>query len=368
MNEYRTALRAISGEFISRRLVAFAALLSVAALPLGRFLGAGANSPKTTALIAIITGLTAFSNAAIWARDERLQQVLAWPVSRPTVARSSLLVGTALFVVEFAVPQVVLYTAAGQDYLPALANVAFSILTYATCWSVLLFPWPGTWVALFGLSAALAAVGYFYSPGYASALALIVLAASCGLARTPPLMSAKTTARLSKLPNYFLVSALADQRIWVNAAAVVVFSVGFILLSADNPRALPLAVPLGISLPVTASVLTTMLSRDPATHDVAIMLGRQRQLAWQYWRVMAVYFSVLTAIVALASTAVAPVHYVVFLAIVPVSCAVAGVYLFLELKAPLRSLKTEKEILKHPRRYVVSVGAALLWITLTGLL
>ncbi|MCT1442987.1 hypothetical protein I6I10_02760 [Corynebacterium glucuronolyticum] len=351
MKQYATACRALAGEFMSRRLIALTLLLCMAAVPLGRLLGKGAGAAGVLTVTALLTGLTAFSNAAMWARDGRLNQIRVWPVTDRALARCTLLVATVLFLVEFGIPQVVLHHYAGQDTYGA---VIFSVFTYAACWAVVLHPQKHVWVAQFAVLAVIA--------GVANVLPLVPLlvvlaggvAVGAWLATTPPRLGRRAPWATAQYGNYFVVAGIADQRVWVNGVGIVLFAAIFIHLAPPDSISLPL----GLCLPLSASVLTTMLSRDPATHDAVRMLGRQGYFYGQYWVALACYFTVMCGLVAVVSAAPGRV----LASIIPVCALAAGLFVLLEARWPLRKLKTEKEILKHPRRYGVVVLGGLAFV------
>ena len=344
----RTACRAVAGEFVSRRLIALSLLLCMVAVPLGTLAGAHASSPTALVVVAVLTGLTAFSNAAMWARDGRLNQLRMWPVSDRTLARATLTVGTMLFLVEFGIPQVVLYYSAGVVEVGA---VVFSVLTYAACWSVLLYPRGYVWGLLFVVMGVAAGLAYVLPLWVVCGLLVACVLVNGYCAQSVPALGTRAPRPVAQLRNYFAVAGLADQRVWVNAVGVAAFAAIFISLAPPDT----ISQPLGLCLPFSASVLTTMLSRDPATHDAVRMLGRERYFYTQYWIFLSLYFIVMCGVVAAVSGELT-------WALIPICCIVAGIFTLLEARWPLRKKQTEKEILKHPRRYVVTALGGIMLI------
>ncbi|WCZ35903.1 hypothetical protein CHEID_01625 [Corynebacterium heidelbergense] len=349
MTQYRTAVQGLLGEFVSRRLLQVSLLLTVAAIPVGYFLLSNASQSRCLSFLSVVTGLASFSNAAIWARDPRLNQLLQWPVSRGVLARASLLAGAILFAVEFGVCQATLLIAAGRSFIAVLSTSVFLLFVYCSIWPILLldfrFQWPFALV-LCGLLAASPLV----LPSFITWLTMMVIVSLCIVfAKSPPLLNSANARPASRTRNYYLACLLTDQRVWVNAVAVIGFGALFLLLS----REYPLATPPGLSVCLSTSVLTTTMSRDPDTVQAARMLGVERNLKLQYCILLFFYYGVVATPLIFIAIALNGISFMFIPFAVATFAIVSCLFAICEIVYPLSGLRTEKEVLKHPRQYLV---------------
>lgn len=365
MSSYSVAIRGILGEFFSRRLWVVLTIFCLVAYPIGKSLHSADNDAaasadfRTALVVIVIATTTAFSNAAIWARDPRLQGLLAWPIDRRVLARATIVVGTMMYVLEFAIPQTIALVVAGITIQDLVVLLILGIACHAACWSFPTLRSSSGWVQLFVCGAGLATITWLSGILVTACVSVIAAAILFVASATPPKLSTKPVRGVGKFHSYPLVTVVSDQRIWVNAAAGLLFAAGFLFFSTHQPLALPIA----LSIPVTASVLTTMLSREPDTVTSVRMLGVERKYQFQYFAVLTGYFFFMMLIIAAIAMGLQTWRMSMLPLLIVIPPVVALVYLIMEVKFPLSHLKTEKEILKQPRRLLVTLGAALLCIT-----
>ncbi|WP_303172676.1 hypothetical protein [Corynebacterium sp.] len=296
-----------------------------------------------------------------WLSEGRLENLLLYPVREKTMVAAYVCVACAVFVFEVLIPLVVILLAIGQGTAIQLVSLlVFVLLIGATLFLSHALPVKRAALIGFGIALCLGAVAQYVQPWLGIVLAIIVLVSMyqfpCVLPRTPTTGESRFAQFVrTKFNNYFLVNTLLDSRAWssfliINIfAAVLVYMIG----SEQGP------VRVFWCLACVNTPVTTILSREHDTRDQIRLVGDEKATALRMAAAMLPVFVLGMAflyIVAAWLGLVQPLDIAFGLCIALLATAIS---VFLEIRFPLVNVKTERDVFRHPRKYVAVLAAGI---------
>lgn len=294
-----------------------------------------------------------------WLAEGRLERLLLYPFSEKTLVAAYVLVASGVFILEVWIPLLALLFMVGKGTAGAFAALMlYLLLIDAVLFLAQTIPVRRAGYIGFGIVAAIGLAAQYVHPWLGIALCVIALVALSLLpCRIPRLRTGKESAVSrfvrTKVNNYFVVNGLLDTRAWssfllINAfAAMVVYVIG----KEDGP------VRLFWILACVNTPLTSILSREDDTRNQIHLIGDERGSAL---RMGLAIFPIFVIGIAFLNTVAAwlgifqplDIAFGLFIALLATAISV-----FLEIKFPLVNVKTERDVFRHPRKYIAPVIA-----------
>ncbi|WP_158521254.1 hypothetical protein [Finegoldia magna] len=153
----------------------------------------------------------------------------------------------------------------------------------------------------------------------------------------------------ANISNYFLKFIFAEKIYWVNTLAILSM---MILVSLLMPK--PINIPLALAVATINSPLLTIFSTEKGLKYYAKMLpSKFVNLSSEYLKVLSIYF-------AIANLLVLAVNYkdlsIKLVTLIIIACLIDIIGSFiLENKFNIQNQKTNMDIWKHPRKYILSI-------------
>lgn len=153
----------------------------------------------------------------------------------------------------------------------------------------------------------------------------------------------------ANISNYFLKFIFAEKIYWVNTLAILSM---MILVSLLMPK--PINIPLALAVATINSPLLTIFSTEKGLKYYAKMLpSKFVSLSSEYLKVLSIYF-------AIANLLVLAVNYkdlsIKLVTLIIITCLIDIIGSFiLENKFNIQNQKTNMDIWKHPRKYILSI-------------
>lgn len=153
----------------------------------------------------------------------------------------------------------------------------------------------------------------------------------------------------ANISNYFLKFIFAEKIYWVNTLAILSM---MILVSLLMPK--PINIPLALAVATINSPLLTIFSTEKGLKYYAKMLpSKFVSLSSEYLKVLSIYF-------AIANLLVLAVNYkdlsIKLVTLIIIACLIDIIGSFiLENKFNIQNQKTNMDIWKHPRKYILSI-------------
>ncbi len=357
------AFSAVMGEYFSWRvIVQRGAVLTVATFLL---IASGGTSLGILPLVIIVllAGLSSLITSSSWFKEEHTSTLLLLPYSERTVAWSICAAGILLVVLGNVFPLALLLGVAGaMTPLEALAGAALGVIitTISFVAETVSRRHAGLVACLLTAVACLCAL-IFSSDSLRFCALLILLIIAVGVGGKIPHARRRHTrhplAFPKRLPsNYFAIAALSERHVYLSALGLL--CLGTILTATLASRGFPY--PLNAVCAVSIPPLSTMLSRDRDTYRQMELLGNRYLTFVQYFVVLFVASLILTSISTIVLVAIGAAG-AGFFAIGILICIIGSmVSVLLEMRFPLLVWKTEQEVYTHPRKYLVTLVAALL--------
>lgn len=350
--------RAVMAEFVRLNVLITGVVLSFLAVIFSKLV-----PPVDFRVLGLSAGLAAvlFCRTLLngWLRDSRLRDLLIYPFSEKTLTLTSIGISTCIFLIEGLIPLSIFFSQIGYgsatNYgLLLLFSFCLEIAVLITTTLKSRYSLIAAYVGGIGL-ALIAGFGLLY---LALSLAIVVIVAGAvfGL-RLPQVRSAgKIKSFIFLRRNYYAVNAMSDIRVWSSLVLISAFA-GFLSWSIAQEGLSPL---IFLALTVVNTAQTTVLSRNPNTLEQIRLLGDERRSATELTAVNCVLFLL---------AAIAPLSVGVHFGVLGIGQLIFGVLLclvaaagstWLEFKFPLRSVKSDRDALRHPRKYVVPLVVAAL--------
>ena len=365
----RAALRAVMGQFVGRQSVLGAVILCALAAWFGALTDLRVN-PRVavTGLVLAAVGLTA-TIASAWIGSGRWDDLARFPIRRDELARATYLVADAVVLLEAVVPIVlfVLLTGGGgSGRSPGVGTTATAavemIVVGLGAGALGLILWAGERAGLRWVAGGALTVGtllWWLSPA-ASAL----LFAACSLAVTACSRDLRSRRRQVGTVRGGRRSLVLGELATVRTTQVntlMMLAVALVVTYTMAGRGL--TIPLPMAFVVVNTPLNAYFSRYLSTRTVVLAAPGSRRVLVAYARDLTLLYTASNCVVGalivwlgggIAGTVAAGVL---------ASLAGATTAVLLEVYRPLTSWKSERDVMRHPRKYLPP-AAALLAVTL----
>ena len=361
----RAALKAVIGQFVGRQSVLGAVILCALAAWFGASTDLRVN-PRVavTGLVLAAVGLTA-TIASTWIGSGRWDDLARFPLRRDELARATYLVAEAVVLLEAVAPIVlfVLLTGGGgsgrSPGVGTTATTAVEMIVVGLAAGALgLTLWAGEWSGLRWVAGGALAVGtllWWLAPA-ASAL----LFAACSLAVTTCSRDLRVRRRqvgtVGGGRRSLVLGELATVRTTqVNTLMMLAVALVFTYTMAGRG----LTIPLPMAFVVVNTPLNAYFSRYLSTRTVVLAAPGSRRVLVAYARDLTLLYMASNCLVGAlivwlgGGTAEAVATGVL------ASLAGATAAVLLEAYRPLTSWKSERDVMRHPRKYLPPAVALL---------
>ena len=360
----RAALKAVIGQFVGRQSVLGAVILCALAAWFGALTDLRVN-PRVavTGLVLAAVGLTA-TIASAWIGSGRWDDLARFPIRRDELARATYLVADAVVLLEAVVPIVlfVLLTGGGgsgrSPGVGTTAAAAEMIVVGLGAGALGLALWAGErsglrWVA--GGALAVGTLLWWLAPA-ASAL----LFAACSLAVTACSRDLRSRRRQVGTVRGGRRSLVLGELATVRTTQVntlMMLAVALVVTYTMAGRGL--TIPLPMAFVVVNTPLNAYFSRYLSTRTVVLAAPGSRRVLVAYARDLTLLYTASNCVVGalivwlgggIAGTVAAGVL---------ASLAGATTAVLLEVYRPLTSWKSERDVMRHPRKYLPPAAALL---------
>ncbi|WP_256695496.1 MULTISPECIES: hypothetical protein [Actinomyces] len=363
----------MTGQFVGRQSVLGAVILCALATWFGASTDLRVN-PRVavTGLVMAAVGLTA-TIASTWIGSGRWDDLARFPLRRDELARATCLVVNAVVLLEAVVPIVLFVLLAGgggsgrSPGMGITATTAVEMVAVGLGAGALgLILWAGERIWLRWTAAGALVVGtllWWLAPA-ASAL-LFVACALTAMARSRDLRARRTQVGTVRGGRRSLVlGELATVRTTqVNTLVMLVVSLFFTYTMARRG----LTVSLPMALIVTNTPLNAYFSRYPSTRAVVLAAPGSRRVFMAYARDLTLLYATSSCLVGALIVWLGGGLAEAVAAGVAASLAGATTAVLLEVYRPLTGWKSERDVMRHPRKYLPSVAALLAVIVVHAL-
>jgi hypothetical protein len=361
----RAALKAVIGQFVGRQSVLGAVILCALAAWFGASTDLRVN-PRVavTGLVLAAVGLTA-TIASTWIGSGRWDDLARFPLRRDELARATYLVANAVVMLEVVVPIVlfVLLTGGGgsgrSPGVGTTATTAVEMIVVGLAAGALgLTLWAGEWSGLRWVAGGALAVGtllWWLAPA-ASAL----LFAACSLAVTT--CSCDLRARRRQVGTVrggrrsLVLGELATVRTTqVNTLMMLAVALVFTYTMASRG----LIIPMTMAFVVVNTPLNAYFSRYLSTRTVVLAAPGSRRVLVAYARDLTLLYMASNCLVGALIVWLGGGFVETVVAGVVASLAGAVTAVLLEIYWPLTGWKSERDVMRHPRKYLPPAAALL---------
>ena len=369
----RAALKAVTGQFVGRQSVLGAAILCALATWFGASTDLRVN-PRVavTGLVMAAVGLTA-TIASTWIGSGRWDDLARFPLRRDELARATCLVANAVVLLEAVVPIVLFVLLAGgggSGRSPGVGTTATAavemIVVGLGAGALGLILWAGERTGLRWTAAGALVVGtllWCLAPA-ASAL----LFAACALAVTA--CSRDLRVRRTQVGtvrggrNSLVLGELATVRTTqVNTLAALVIAMLFTFTMAGRG----MTIPLPMAFVVVNTPLNAYFSRYLSTRTVVLAAPGSRRIFMAYARDLTLLYVTSNCLVGALIVWLGGGLAEAVAAGVAASLAGATTAVLLEVCRPLTGWKSERDVMRHPRKYLPPAVALLAVIAVHAL-
>ena len=361
----RVALRAVTGQFVGRQSALGAVILCALVAWFGALTDLRVN-PRVavTGLVLAAVGLTA-TIASAWIGSGRWDDLARFPLRRDELARATYLVANAVVMLEVVVPIVLFVLLAGgggsgrSPGVGTTATTAVEMIVVGLAAGALgLTLWAGEWSGLRWVAGGALAVGtllWWLAPA-ASAL----LFAACSLAVTT--CSRDLRARRRQVGTVrggrhsLVLGELATVRTTqVNTLMMLAVALVFTYTMAGRG----LTIPLPMAFVVVNTPLNAYFSRYLSTRAVVMAAPGSRRVMAAYARGLALLYMASNCLVGVFVVWLGGGFVETVVAGVVASLAGAVTAVLLEIYWPLTGWKSERDVMRHPRKYLPPAAALL---------
>ena len=361
----RAALRAVMGQFVGRQSVLGAVILCALAAWFGALTDLRVN-PRVavTGLVLAAVGLTA-TIASAWIGSGRWDDLARFPIRRDELARATYLVADAVVLLEAVVPIVLFVLLAGgggSGRSPGVGTTATAavemIVVGLGAGALGLILWAGERAGLRWVAGGALTVGtllWWLSPA-ASAL----LFAACSLAVTACSRDLRSRRRQVGTVRGGRRSLVLGELATVRTTQVntlMMLAVALVVTYTMAGRGL--TIPLPMAFVVVNTPLNAYFSRYLSTRTVVLAAPGSRRVLVAYARDLTLLYTASNCVVGalivwlgggIAGTVAAGVL---------AALAGATTAVLLEVYWPLTSWKSERDVMRHPRKYLPPAVALL---------
>ena len=361
----RAALEAVTGQFVGRQTVLGAVILCALAVWFGASTDLRVN-PRVavTGLVLAAVGLTA-TIASAWIGSGRWDDLARFPLRRDELARAAYLVADAVILFEAVVPITlfVLLTGGGgggrSPGVGAAATTAVEMIAIGLGAGALgLTLWAGEravsrWVA--GGALIVGATAWWVVP--AASAFLFIVAGLAAVVRAAGLRVRRTQVGTVRGGRRSLVlGELATVRTTqVNTLMMLAVALVFTYTMASRG----LIIPMTMAFVVVNTPLNAYFSRYLSTRAVVMAAPGSRRVMAAYARGLALLYMASNCLVSVFVVWLGGGFVETVVAGVVASLAGAVTAVLLEVYWPLTSWKSERDVMRHPRKYLPPAAALL---------
>ena len=361
----RAALKAVIGQFVGRQTVLVAVILCALAVWFGASTDLRVN-PRVavTGLVLAAVGLTS-TIASTWIGSGRWDDLARFPLRRDELARATCLVANAVVMLEAVVPIVLFVLLAGgggsgrSPGMGITATTAVEMVVVGLGAGALgLILWAGERACLRWTAAGALVVGtllWWLAPA-ASAL-LCEACALTAMARSRDLQARRTQVGTVRGGRRSLVlGELATVRTTqVNTLMMLAVALVFTYTMASRG----LIIPMTMAFVVVNTPLNAYFSRYLSTRAVVMAAPGSRRVMAAYARGLALLYMASNCLVGVFVVWLGGGFVETVVAGVVASLAGAVTAVLLEIYWPLTSWKSERDVMRHPRKYLPPAAALL---------
>ena len=361
----RAALKAVIGQFVGRQSVLGAVILCALVAWFGASTDLRVN-PRVavTGLVLAAVGLTA-TIASTWIGSGRWDDLARFPLRRDELARATYLVANAVVMLEVVVPIVLFVLLAGgggsgrSPGMGITATTAVEMIVVGLAAGALgLTLWAGEWSGLRWVAGGALAVGtllWWLAPA-ASAL----LFAACALAVTTCSRDLRACRRqvgtVGGGRRSLVLGELATVRTTqVNTLMMLAVALVFTYTMAGRG----LTIPLPMAFVVVNTPLNAYFSRYLSTRTVVLAAPGSRRVLVAYARDLTLLYMASNCLVGALIVWLGGGFVETVVAGVVASLAGAVTAVLLEIYWPLTGWKSERDVMRHPRKYLPPAAALL---------
>ena len=360
----RAALKAVTGQFVGRQTVLSAVILCALAAWFGTSTDLRVNPRIAVAgLVLAPVGLSA-TIASAWIGSGRWDDLARFPLRRDELARTTCLVAGAVILLEAVVPIVLFVLLAGgggsgrSPGMGITATTAVEMVVVGLGASSLgLTLWAGERIGLRWAAGGALAVGtllWWLAPAASALLFAVCVVAMLGC--TDGLRVRRTQVGTVRSRRSLVLGELATVRT-TQVNTLVMLVVGLLFTYTMTGRGL--TIPLPMAFVVVNTPLNAYFSRYLSTRTVVMAAPGSRRVLVAYARDLTLLYMMSNCLVGALIVWLGGGLVEVVAAGVVVSLAGASTAVLLEVYRPLTGWKSERDVMRHPRKYLPPAAALL---------
>ena len=360
----RAALRAVTGQFVGRQTVLSAAILCA----LAAWFGVSADlrvNPRVavTGLVLAAVGLTA-TIASTWIGSGRWDDLARFPLRRDELARATSLVADAVILLEAVVP-ITLFILLADSGRGGPSSQAGTVTTTAVEMVVVglgasslgLALWAGERIWLRWAAGGALVVGtllWWFAPAASALLFAVCVVATLGC--TDGLRARRTQVGTVRSRRSLVLGELATVRTTqVNTLIMLVVALVVTYVMAGRG----LSIPMTMAFVVVNTPLNAYFSRYLSTRAVVMAAPGSRRVFVAYARDLTLLYLMSNCLVGALVVWLGGGLVEAVAAGVADSLAGASTAVLLENYWPLAGWKSERDVMRHPRKYLPPAAALL---------
>ena len=360
----RAALKAVAGQFVGRQTVLSAVILCALAAWFGTSTDLRVNPRIAVAgLVLAPVGLSA-TIASTWIGSGRWDDLARFPLRRDELARATSLVADTVILLEAVVP-ITLFILLADSGRGGPSSQAGAVTTTAVEMVVVglgasslgLALWAGERIGLRWAAGGALVVGtllWWFAPAASALLFAVCVVATLGC--TDGLRVRRTQVGTVRSRRSLVLGELATVRTTqVNTLMMLV--VGLFLTYTMARRGL--TIPLPMAFVVVNTPLNAYFSRYLSTRTVVMAAPGSRRVLVAYARDLTLLYMTSNCLVGALIVWLGGGLVEVVAAGVVVSLAGASTAVLLEIYWPLTGWKSERDVMRHPRKYLPPAVALL---------
>lgn len=360
----RAALRAVTGQFVGRQTVLSAAILCALAAWFGASTDLRVN-PRVavTGLVLAAVGLTT-TIASTWIGSGRWDDLARFPLRRDELARATSLVADAVILLEAVVP-ITLFILLADSGRGGPSSQAGTVTTTAVEMVVVglgasslgLALWAGERIWLRWAAGGALVVGtllWWFAPAASALLFAVCVVATLGC--TDGLRARRTQVGTVRSRRSLVLGELATVRTTqVNTLIMLVVALVVTYVMAGRG----LSIPMTMAFVVVNTPLNAYFSRYLSTRAVVMAAPGSRRVFVAYARDLTLLYLMSNCLVGALVVWLGGGLVEAVAAGVAASLAGASTAVLLENYWPLAGWKSERDVMRHPRKYLPPAAALL---------
>lgn len=165
--------------------------------------------------------------------------------------------------------------------------------------------------------------------------------------------STRTNSKINKLhiKNYFFKFALAESVYIINSLSIIIM---IVFASLALPEAMGVVIACAVGA-VNTPLLTMFSSSEALRNYDKMFPNAEASLQKDYIKVLALYFLIINAIIVVINFKTIESSYLLIVNMVIVTIVEVFISYKLESLRPITNAKTQNEIWKHPRKYILPI-------------